>query len=87
MGCGDTVPTFAEVKAFAKCSNCHSTQLREAARHGAPASVDFDSESAAVDKAEEAAALVRAGAMPPPGSGVALSDSEKQDLLRWSECL
>ncbi|HKP63911.1 MAG TPA: hypothetical protein VJV78_44560 [Polyangiales bacterium] len=87
IGCGDPAPAFAQVTAFEKCSNCHSTQLSAAARHGAPIGVDFDSESAAVNKSEEAAALVRSGAMPPPGSGVSLSESEKQALLRWSECL
>ena len=86
-GCEETAPGFSEVTAFAKCSNCHSTLRSEGARNGAPAGVDFDSESAAVSKASEAAALVRSGVMPPAGSGVSLSDSEKQALLRWSECL
>jgi uncharacterized membrane protein len=85
--CGATAPAFADVSAFSKCSSCHAAQLTEPARHGAPASVNFDSESAALTKAKEAAALVTAGAMPPPGSGVSLSAPEKQTLLRWAECL
>jgi uncharacterized membrane protein len=86
IDCAATAPAFQEVTAFTKCSNCHSSQLAESARHGAPEGVDFDSESAAVARASEAAALVTSGAMPPLGSGVSIGEDEKRALYQWAMC-
>lgn len=35
---------------------------------------------------EDAASEVNEGEMPPSGSGITLSESEKQDLYKWALC-
>jgi uncharacterized membrane protein len=86
VSCDGTVPAYADVTAFEKCSTCHSSELSGSERRGALASVNFDTESAAQAKAEDAAAEVKEGAMPPKSSGIKLTDQEKQDLYKWALC-
>ena len=84
VDCTPPVPTYAEVHAFPlSCTSCHSSTLTGAARFGAPASVDFDTEAAATPHAEAAARRVFAGEMPRTGS---LSAADKTDLYRWALC-
>jgi uncharacterized membrane protein len=82
---GDT-PAFEDVAALEKCATCHSSKLSGNARRGAPNSVNFDTKSAAEAKAEDAASEVNGDDMPPKGSGVTLTESEKQDLYKWALC-
>lgn len=84
--CDESTPTYGEVAAFSKCVGCHSSAKTGAARKSAPADVNFDSKAAADEVAEDAAAMVRAGAMPPRSTGAVLSDAEKQQLYTWAEC-
>lgn len=86
VSCDGTVPAYADVTAFEKCSTCHSSELSGSERRGALAGVNFDTESAARAKAEDAAAEVKEGAMPPKSSGITLTDQEKQDLYNWALC-
>jgi uncharacterized membrane protein len=86
VDCNGTPPTFAEVTAFTKCTTCHSSAKTGAQRVNAPADVNFDTEAAANGKAEEAASEVNKGDMPPRGSGITLTDTEKQQLYAWALC-
>ena len=84
--CAGKIPSFEQVSAFGKCANCHASSRMGADRHSAPASVNFDSAAAADKHSEAAVNLVRAGAMPPPESGFALSAAEKEQLYEWVMC-
>ena len=86
VDCSGTLPTYAQVTAFTKCSVCHSSAFMGAARQEAPADVNFDTEAGALAHAMKAAEEVNEGAMPPAGSGVTLTEMEKQDLYRWTLC-
>ena len=86
VDCSGEVPKYADVTALTKCSTCHSSEVSSAARKGAPASINFNTESAANAKAEDAASEVNGGDMPPSGSGVSLSEEEKQALYKWALC-
>ncbi|HET8938153.1 MAG TPA: hypothetical protein VFN67_32140 [Polyangiales bacterium] len=86
VDCSGEVPKFADVTALTKCATCHSSQVSSSARKGAPTSVNFDTESAANAKAEDAASEVNGGDMPPAGSGISLSEEEKQALYKWALC-
>lgn len=86
VDCSGDVPKYADVAALTKCSTCHSSQVSSAARKGAPASINFDTEAAANAKAEDAASEVNGGDMPPAGSGISLSEAEKQALYKWALC-
>jgi uncharacterized membrane protein len=84
--CAGMIPSFDQVSAFATCSSCHASSRTGADRHSAPASVNFDTAAAADKHGEAAVNLVRAGSMPPPGSGFALSAAEKEQLYEWVMC-
>lgn len=86
VDCSGTVPQYADVTALTKCSTCHSSKVSGNARQGAPAAVNFDTESAAKANAEDAASEVNGGDMPPRNSGVTLSEDEKQALYKWALC-
>ena len=86
VDCDGTVPAYADVDAFKKCTTCHSSKLSGAARNDAPKDVNFDTESAAKAHAEEAAHEVYEGEMPPEDSGLTLTESEKTDLYKWALC-
>ena len=45
VSCTGTIPTYAEVDAFDKCTMCHSSSLTGSARNGAPADDNFDIDS------------------------------------------
>jgi uncharacterized membrane protein len=79
-------PPFERVTAFDKCVNCHSSAKSGPDRKAAPASVNFDTAAAADTAAEDAAGMVRSGAMPPRASGLVLTDLEKQQLYAWASC-
>jgi uncharacterized membrane protein len=82
-----TIPTYSEIKttSFAKCTTCHSSSLKGAARQDAPDSVNFDSYAAAKAEAKQATIEVNAGAMPIAGQPK-LTEDEKQDLYKWGLC-
>jgi uncharacterized membrane protein len=65
---------------------CHASTKAGADRHSAPMSVNFDTEAAADAVADRAVLMVKGGVMPPPGSGLALNDTEKQQLYEWVMC-
>lgn len=82
--CDGAVPKFSEVRAFDKCVVCHTTGLTD--RQSAPENVNFDNYEAASSSADDAAAMVKAGAMPPGGSGITLTAEEKDELETWALC-
>ena len=84
--CSGTIPDYEDVAAFDKCTTCHSSDKTGAQRNEAPEDVNFNTESAAKAHAEEAAHEVYEGEMPPKGSGLTLSESEKTDLYKWALC-
>jgi uncharacterized membrane protein len=86
MDCVGAIPTFDQVTAFAKCASCHASTKLGADRHAAPASVNFDSAAAADAHGDQAVNLVKAGVMPPPSSGLSLSQAEKEQLYEWVMC-
>ncbi|MEQ1501377.1 MAG: c-type cytochrome [Myxococcota bacterium] len=64
------------------CDACHAATATD--RHGAPASVTFDTEAEAEAFADRIAARVDAGDMP-PGGGV--SDDDLDALAAWLDCV
>jgi uncharacterized membrane protein len=84
--CGAAAPTFAQVAAFQTCVMCHASTKAGADRHSAPMSVNFDTEAGADAVADRAVLMVKGGLMPPSGSGLALNDTEKQQLYEWVMC-
>ncbi len=82
VDCSGTIPTFSQVTAFVTCVNCHTSTAID--REDAPEGIDFDTYAAAKAHAEDAAAEVFEGAMPP--SPYELNASEKQNLYLWALC-
>jgi uncharacterized membrane protein len=80
------VPSFAAVSAFQTCVQCHSSTRTGAARQSAPAGINFDTYAEAAMNPELTAHEVDEGAMPPPASGLTLTATEKDELLRWALC-
>ena len=78
---------YADVAAFHKCTMCHSTERTSAARSGAPAAINFDSEAEAKPYAKAAQTVVSGGIMPPRSSGLTLTEAEKQQLYGWTACM
>ena len=83
---GDDVPGYADVDIFATCTMCHSSTLMGADRNGALVTVNFDTYAAAMTSAAKAVDRVSAGAMPPPSSGLTVTDAEADELERWVLC-
>jgi uncharacterized membrane protein len=86
VSCTGTIPTYAEVDAFDKCTTCHSSSLTGTARNSAPAGANFDTEAGAEAHDDEIAHEVAEGAMPPPGSNITLTAAEKDEILKWAVC-
>lgn len=81
------IESFGQVEAFQSvCVNCHSSELSGAARSEAPVGYDFNIYAPAQDEAEEIAAEVFEGKMPPDGSGYTLTEAQKTSLYRWALC-
>jgi len=78
-----SVPKYADMTAWAKCTNCHSSSLSGASRAGAPSDINFDKYDDAVMDADRAKSEVEAGAMPPGGG---LSADEKAQIVDWASC-
>jgi uncharacterized membrane protein len=87
VDCSGTIPTYSHIKttSFAKCTICHASAIKGAARVDAPASINFDMYADAKAEAKGAASEVNGGAMPPAGYPK-LSDEEKQALYKWALC-
>lgn len=84
VDCAAPIPTFGEVAAFrSSCASCHSIQLDEAGRRGAPVGMDYDVYASAAAVAEATAHTVFIGAMPPSGG---IADADQVVLYRWSLC-
>lgn len=81
-----TVPKYAEVTAFNKCSTCHASSKTGAARADAPMNINFDTEALAQQYAMKAASEVNEGAMPPKATGITLTAEEKDKLFKWALC-
>jgi uncharacterized membrane protein len=86
VSCTGTIPTYAEVDAFEKCTLCHSSQLTGNARNSAPPGTNFDTEAGAEAHADEIVHEVSEGAMPPPPSNITLTEAEKEELYKWALC-
>ena len=86
VSCTGTIPAYAEVDAFEKCTMCHSSALMGTARNSAPVSANFDTEAGAEAHDDEIAHEVSEGAMPPPASNITLTAAEKDELLKWALC-
>ena len=86
VSCTGTIPTYADVDAFDKCTMCHSSALTGNARNGAPVDANFDTESGAEAHDDEIAHEVSQGDMPPPASNIKLTAAEKDELYRWALC-
>jgi uncharacterized membrane protein len=80
-----TAPSFSEMSAWSKCTNCHSSTLTEAARNAAPVGVDFDTFASARSSAEHAMEEVYTDRMPLPGHP-ALTDAERDQIYNWASC-
>lgn len=87
---GEAVPTYSQLQpVFVKCTVCHSSTKTDAtSRQQAPAGVDFDTYAAAAAHAEDAAAEVFAGTMPPAAlqASLGLDETQKASLYRWALC-
>lgn len=80
------VPSYAEVRAFDVCVNCHSSDNEGLDRNGAPPGLNFDSYEVAANAAPRIFKQVSMGSMPPVTSGLSLTASEKEELLLWADC-
>ena len=80
-----TVPKFADLTAFDKCTACHSSTLTGAARNAAPADINYDNYADAKNHAQIAMSEVEEGAMPLAGSPQ-LTDAEKTQIYTWATC-
>ena|SRR5689334_17571857 len=86
VDCSGTIPKYAEVTAIAKCKACHDSAKTGASRNGADTDVNFDTEAAAMKSSMKGAEEVYGGDMPPAGSGVTLTQAEKDQLYKWALC-
>src|SRR5687768_5264154 len=78
------VPTFSQVSAFSQvCTECHSTENVDDERNGAPLGINFDDITSAREHAAHAAEEVEEGHMPPPGSGLSITDEQREQIVRW----
>lgn len=80
-----TVPTFAEVSIWPKCTSCHASTLSGGDRAGAPPGIDYDVYASAKQYAELGMEEVEEGAMPLPGAPTA-TEEEKQSFYTWVQC-
>jgi uncharacterized membrane protein len=80
-----TVPTFAQVTGFAKCTSCHSSTLTGVGRSDAPQGINYDNYTDAKTYASSALDELEEGAMPPAGSP-ALTPAELEALKLWASC-
>ncbi len=78
-----TVPKYAEMTAWAKCTSCHSTTLNGPSRAAAPPNITSDKSDDGVMDADLARSEVERGAMPPGGG---LSADEKAQIVDWASC-
>jgi uncharacterized membrane protein len=78
-----TVPKYAAMTAWKKCTVCHASTVSGAARAGAPADINFDSYTDAVMDADRALSEVESGSMPPGGG---LTADEKTQIIDWASC-
>jgi hypothetical protein len=56
------------------------------ARNGATEGVNFDDYDSAAAATERAVLYVFNGVMPPPRSGITVTESEKQQMYQWALC-
>ncbi len=86
VDCGTvTVPKFAEMTAWAKCTTCHSSTLTAMDRKAAPPGIDFDTYASAKANAQTAMDEVEEGAMPLAGYPELTAD-EKSQIINWASC-
>jgi uncharacterized membrane protein len=79
-------PRYEDVDIFATCTMCHASTLAGDERNGAISSVNFDTAEAAMMSAAQGLSRVSAGAMPPPSSGLEVTQAEVDELERWVLC-
>jgi uncharacterized membrane protein len=80
------IPVYSEVAIFDKCATCHAESLTGTQRRSAPMTINFDTYEGAEPYATKAAEEVNEGEMPPSGSGVTVTEEEKQEMYRWALC-
>jgi uncharacterized membrane protein len=85
-----TYDGFARPFMTAYCTRCHSSTLSGAARNGAPAGHDFDTEAGILAVADHVDGLAAGGpnavntAMPPDGAKP--TEAERRQLGEWLAC-
>ena len=84
-GCVDTWDTWAGGLLRTWCASCHSSELPEGMRYGAPVGVDFDTYSATARHVGPLERVVTGDdpSMPPVGGP---SASERARLAAWIAC-
>lgn len=70
----------------ARCLSCHSSALAGAARNGAPAGLDFDSFDSTEPNLATFADAITSGREPPPESGLATTEAERDVVQAWRAC-
>jgi uncharacterized membrane protein len=86
-----TYDDFARPFMTSYCTRCHSSTLSGAARNGAPAGHDFDTEAGILAVADHVDGLAAAGpnavntAMPPDGAKP--TEAERRQLGEWLACV
>lgn len=86
-GCADsalTYETFGEAFLTSWCRGCHSRDLAEELRQGAPLEVNFNTRADARMRGRRAAFLVGDARTMPPAGGP--SESERALLVEWMSC-
>lgn len=78
------VPKFSEMTVWQKCTPCHASTLKGAARQDAPGDVNFDTAAGAKASGKQGASEVKEGSM--PRGGYKVTDDEKQALYKWAQC-
>ncbi len=80
-----TVPKFADMTAWGKCTTCHSSTLTGSARRAAPEGVNYDNYADAKANADDAKHEVEEGDMPLAGNPQ-LTEEEKTQIYTWASC-
>lgn len=82
----EDVPTYDEVSAFDKCVMCHSSELSGGDRNTAPADHNFDTYEGATEFLDHVLEEAEEGNMPPPASGITITEAERAALVKWASC-
>lgn len=84
VSCPGQVTSFEQVTAFDTCRNCHSSSATD--RHGAPASLNFDTASEVLDEREEVLEEVSEEHMPPEPYASSFTQDQRDEIMTWICC-